>query len=88
MTSSTPQNFEERVGTVVLESAVLKFLATAEPEVKEAFTVFIEQNQGSPTLFTDLESTYPAFADILTKEIEAMQSDMTSITGDEKRNAN
>jgi len=84
MTTPNEEALKEQFGTVVLESAVLKFLATAEPDVQEAFSAFIEQNQDSPTLFADLETTYPAFATILEQEIEAMRTDMTSIADDSK----
>ena len=71
-------NTKEAAGALVLEGAILKFLSTAEPDVKAAFTEFVQTNQESPTLLQDIEATYPAFADILIQETEAMRSDMTS----------
>lgn len=79
MTTPHHDALKEQLGTVVLESAVLKFLATAEPDVKAAFSAFIEEHQDSPTLFSNLETVYPEFAQILDNEIEAMRTGMASI---------
>jgi hypothetical protein len=79
--SSPQSSLPEDVGSVVLETAVLKFLSTAEPDEKIAFTEFIEQNQNSDTLLVDLSEAYPRFGTLLENEIEAMQTDIASLPG-------
>lgn len=80
---TTPKtDISQQAGEILLESAILKFLATAEPETKTAFTEFTQSNQDSPSLLQDIEKQFPAFAALLLEEAQHMQSDLASVTSE------
>jgi hypothetical protein len=67
--------FMEAVGSLVIESAVLKFIVSIMPVEREAFEVWLEAHRQDNDLLEQALEAYPLFAEIMTEEINAFQSE-------------
>ncbi len=81
MSLEEQQQFLESVGALVIESAVLKFVVSVMPSEREMFEAWLESHQKSDTLLEEALVAYPAFAEILTEEMEAFQSESKRFLG-------
>ncbi len=71
--------FAEEVGALVFEGALLQFLAEADEETAKAFEEYVEENAAEENFISELSETYPAFAELLNKEIATLQADMREV---------
>ncbi len=81
MSSEEQEQFMEAVGTLVIESAVLKFIASILPAEREVFEMWLESHRQDNELLEHALETYPLFAEILTEEIEAFQGEAKRLFG-------
>jgi hypothetical protein len=79
-TSDESLLFTEEVGTLVFQSALMKYLASEKEEVTREFETFINLQIGSEKFIENLCQKYPSFGEILNNEMLAFQSEMESLT--------
>ena len=75
------EQFMDAVGTLVIESAVLKFIVSIMPGEREAFELWLEVHRQDNDLLEHALETYPLFAEILTEEMNAFQSEAKRFFG-------
>jgi hypothetical protein len=75
MSEEEQVQFMEAVGSLVIESAVLKFIVSIMPDEREAFEIWLEAHRQDNDLLEKALSDYPLFAEIVTEEIDAFQSE-------------
>ncbi len=73
------QLFLEEVGTVVFQSALMKYLAVETEEVASEFETFINLQVGSPDFIESLCLKYPSFGEALNEEITAFTAEINSL---------
>lgn len=73
-------NFSAEVGDVIFESALVKFIASQSQEKVEEFETFISLHVNAEDFMEQLYKQYPAFAEILDEEVQAMNSELNSLT--------
>jgi hypothetical protein len=73
--------FMEAVGALVIESAVLKFIVSIMPGEREAFELWLEAHRQDNDLLEQALDVYPLFAEILTEEMSAFQSEAKRLFG-------
>ncbi|MCB9810857.1 MAG: hypothetical protein H6779_00850 [Candidatus Nomurabacteria bacterium] len=73
------QAFAEEVGTLVFQSALMKYLAITPEETSREFESFINLNVGAENFFEILCEKYPDFCELLDEEMKAFQSEVSSI---------
>ena len=81
MSEEEQMQFMEAVGALVIESAVLKFIVSILPAEHEAFEVWLEMHRHDNDLLERALEQYPLFAEILTEEINAFQSEAKRLFG-------
>lgn len=81
MSHEEQSDFLNRVGELIIESAVLRYVVTLEPSERDAFTAWLETHQYDETLLQDACENYPDFAEILTEEMDAFQSEAKRMFG-------
>jgi len=73
------QSFMEEVGTLVFQSALIKYFASTSEEVSSKFEVFINIHIGSEKFLELLSAEYPEFKEILEEEMLAFRSEVDSL---------
>ena len=73
------QSFMEEVGTLVFQSALIKYFATNTEEASRKFEVYINLHVGSENFFEGLHTEYPEFEEILETEMQAFRSEINSL---------
>jgi hypothetical protein len=68
--------FFEEVGSVLLESATLRFLAGADPDTQEAFAAFTEEHGNDDDYLEQALQAYPDFGALMTEEIQQFETEM------------
>ncbi len=81
MSEEEQLEFMGAVGTLVIESAVLKFVVSIMPIEREAFELWLEAHRQDNDLLEHALEAYPLFAEILTEEINAFQSEAKRLFG-------
>lgn len=81
MSPEEKDQFMESVGALVIESAVLKFVVSVMPGEREAFELWLDTHSQDSNLMEAALSAYPLFAEILTEEIDAFQSEAKRLFG-------
>ena len=71
--------FTDEVGTLVFQSALMKYLATEEEGVAREFETYINLQVGSEKFIENLCIKYPAFGQILNTEMLAFMSKFKSL---------
>ena len=72
--------FTEEVGTLIFQSALMKYLVTESEEVTREFETYINLQIGSESFIENLCTKYPGFAEILNFEMRAFKSELESLT--------
>lgn len=73
------EQFMNEVGTLVFQSALMKYLAvTAEDRVRE-FETFINLQINSNNFFENLQTNYPDFGGFLDEEMKAFHGEVKSL---------
>ena len=75
MSEEEQSAFLEDVGSLVIESAVLKFMVSLLPGEQQAFELWLETHQEDTALLEKALEAYPLFAEMLTEEITAFQTE-------------
>jgi len=73
------QAYMEEIGTLVFQSALMRFLVSESDEVAQSFENFIEKNVDSETFMQDLATEYPSFGQVLEEEMTAFSNQMKSL---------
>ena len=75
MSERDQEDFLETAGTLVIQSAVLKFVVALSTGEQQAFESWLESHADDPDLIEKAVEAYPLFAEMLTEEIAAFQSE-------------
>lgn len=70
--------FLDEVGTLVIESAVLKFMLTLTEEAQRAFESWIETHVDSEHFLTEIAAEYPDFERVVLEEIAAYKAEVVA----------
>lgn len=70
------------IGSVVLESAILRLVAGMDEGEAAAFDTFVESHSGSETFIEDTIKTYPSLEALITEEVVAFKEDATKVLGE------
>jgi hypothetical protein len=81
MPAEEQQLFLASVGALIIESAVLKYVVGISSELRDEFAVWLEENQKDESLLERSFHVYPAFAEVLTEEMGAFQSEALRLFG-------
>ena len=73
------QIFAEEVGTLVFQSALMRYLQTIEDSEATAFESFVETHVMSDTFMDELCAEYPDFKNFLTDEMAAFIEEAKSL---------
>jgi len=73
------QSFMMEVGTLVFQSALMKYLAIEPEEKTREFEVFINLQVNSDNFMIELQKKYPDFTSILEEEMQAFQSEVNEL---------
>ncbi len=79
-TGEENQLFIEEVGTLVFQSALMKYLAIESEQTAREFETFINLNIGSDDFMENLCTNYPLFNEMLNTEMNAFRSEMNNFT--------
>ncbi len=74
------QAFMGEVGTLVFQSALMKYLAIETDDVVHEFEAFINLRVGSEEFIADLCQKYPLFGEMLNDEMMAFQLELDSLS--------
>ena len=72
--------FTEEVGTLVFQSALMKYLASESEEITREFEIYINLQIGSEKFIENLCAKYPQFGEILNSEMLAFRSEFETLT--------
>lgn len=78
-TSDESRLFTEEIGTLVFQSALMKYLASESEEVTREFETYINLQVGSEKFIENLCTKYPVFGEILNTEMLAFVSEFKSL---------
>lgn len=71
--------FTEEVGTIVFQSALMKYLTSESIDVTREFETYINLQIGSEKFIENLCHKYPSFGEILNFEMLAFKSELESL---------
>ena len=74
--------YAEELGTIVFQSALMKYLVTQDESKATTFNTFIEAYIGTETFLEDLCNEYPEFEKILREEMLLLQKELEEIVPD------
>ncbi len=67
--------FFDRIGAMVIESAMLRFVVTLTQDARLSFEQWLEARQTNEDLIEAACETYPYFGELLTEEMQAFHSE-------------
>lgn len=73
---STDEMYLEEMGTVIFQSALLRYLGDCTDEEAEVFEKFVDEMSDKEDFIDQLCEVHPDFAKILAEEINSMQKDL------------
>ncbi len=79
-TGEEGQLFMEEVGTLVFQSALMKYLAIESEKTAREFEIFISLNIRSDEFMENLCTKYPLFNEMLNSEMNAFRSEINNFT--------
>lgn len=79
-TGEENQLFMEEVGTLVFQSALMKYLAIESEKNAREFETFINLNIGSDKFMENLCTSYPLFNEMLNTEMTSFRSEINNFT--------
>jgi hypothetical protein len=71
--------FLQNVGELIIESATLRYMTGLSPEQREVFESWLELHENDENLIEQSLETYPEFAQIVSEEIQAFQSESRTL---------
>lgn len=81
MSEEEQGSFLHRVGELIIESAVLKYVVSLSDEDRFTFDVWLEAYHHDERLLEVACETYPLFAETLTNEMDVFQSEAKRLFG-------
>lgn len=78
-TSNEAMLFTEEIGTLVFQSALMKYLVVESEETVREFETYINLQIGSNNFIETLCKKYPSFGEILNSEMLAFKSELQSL---------
>lgn len=81
MSVEEQQLFLDSVGSLIIESAVIKYIVGLDTDNRERFSDWLEENQRDEALLERSLDVYPDFAEVLTEEMGAFQSEALRLFG-------
>jgi hypothetical protein len=81
MSHEEQDSFLTRVGELIIESAVLRFVIPLEEADQENFNSWLYAQQFDEALLQSACEIYPRFAEILTEEMDAFQGEAKRLFG-------
>lgn len=72
--------FRDEVGTVIFQSALLRFVAEAEPAVVAGFESYVSTHAEKEDFLVTLAASYPRFQELLTEEASLLEKEMKEYT--------
>lgn len=78
--SAEAMMFTEEVGTLIFQSALMRYLSSESEEVAREFETYINLQVGSEKFIENLCTKYPNFSEILNFEMLAFKSELESLT--------
>ncbi|MEK7462203.1 MAG: hypothetical protein AAB618_01380 [Patescibacteria group bacterium] len=81
MSVEEQEDFLLSVGTLIIESAVTKFIVSILPDERLAFELWLETHNEDDNLFERALEAYPLFAEILREETAAFQGETKRLLG-------
>lgn len=81
--SQNSEDLSSEVGSLLIQSSLMYFLASLEDDESERFEAYIEQNVADENFIDNLCRDYPLFEQILMAEMESLKNE---IQADDKTN--
>lgn len=81
--SQDSEDLSSEVGSLLIQSSLMYFLASLEEDESERFEAYIEQNVADENFIDNLCRDYPLFEQILMAEMESLKNEIQS---DDKTN--
>lgn len=78
--SAEAMMFTEEVGTLIFQSALMRYLTTESEEVTREFETYINLQIGSESFIENLCTKYPHFGEVLNFEMLAFKSELESLS--------
>lgn len=79
MSESERDSFLEKLGTMAIESALLRFVVTLSAEERTLFNIWLEEQNELEELLVSAEEKYPELAAILDEEVSAMHENISAM---------
>jgi len=77
--SEEAERFLEEVGTLVFQSALMRYLAAHTDAESDVFEAYVDEHVTQPSFMEDLCAEYPEFENFLKQEMMAFSSDVHSL---------
>ncbi len=71
----------EETGRLILQSALMKYIATLSDQEVTAFEEFLEKNLDTEDFLSLVQTTHPDFYQFLEEETAALQQEISTFTG-------
>jgi len=72
----------DQIGTLIMESATLRFLTDASPSTQDEFMAYLEANSQHEDFLLKLLELFPDFATIMMEEIKNLEVDLRRVLGE------
>jgi hypothetical protein len=72
--------YAEEIGTLVFQSALMRFFTSAEPAVVAEFEAYVAEHAEQSDFLDTLCAKYPTFATMLTEEMSFLQAEIKEVT--------
>ena len=79
MSDQERSDFFEQIGSMAIESALLRFMVGLEMAEKKAFETWLDRHDDLDALLKDAEQDYPELAMILDEEVTAMHESIVAM---------
>jgi hypothetical protein len=73
--------FLDEVGGLIMESAIVRFLADAPEPVQEAFAEYVAAHGDEEQFLQNVLQVFPEFTTVMAEEIQAFETDMRRVLG-------
>jgi hypothetical protein len=80
LSGEAQHDFMEEVGTLVFQSALMRYLQGTDESKSDDFEKFVESHVGSESFMDELCTAYPDFEEILKNEMQAFVEEAQTLT--------
>jgi hypothetical protein len=81
-TTTEEETYVEELGTIVFQSALMRYLVSEEESQATAFSDFIGSHVNTDSFLEDLCNEYPEFEKLLREEMLLLQKELAEIVPD------